>query len=168
MNQYLQIWEAFLYASEMHAGQKDRAGKPYILHPVHVAVFTAEQTDDPEIITAAMLHDTIEDTDATLEDIRSRFGNRITEIVDRMSRREGEDYFRYVRRTAENPDAALVKRADLRHNMDFSRLASPTEQDYKRMEKYKKALEILDDAEKAESQRQRQNDVPRSEISCGV
>ena len=67
---YLSIWTAYLYALRKHGDQKDRAGKPYILHPVHVAVFTSELTDDPEIITAAMLHDTVEDTDATLEEIR--------------------------------------------------------------------------------------------------
>lgn len=168
MNQYMHIWEAFLYASEMHAGQKDRAGKPYILHPVHVAVYAAEQTDDPEIITAAVLHDTIEDTDATLDDIRRRFGDRVTEIVDRMSRRDEEDYFSYVRRASENPDAILVKRADLRHNMDFSRLVNPTEKDYLRREKYKKALVILDEAEKARAQHHTQEDSDESGISCGA
>lgn len=140
---YLSIWTAYLYALRKHGDQKDRAGKPYMLHPVHVALFTAELTDDPEIITAAMLHDTVEDTDATLEEIRNLFGDRVEEIVDRMSRRDGEDYYDYVRRAAENPDAVLVKRSDLRHNMDLSRFEHPTEKDYKRMKKYQKALDIL-------------------------
>ncbi|MFC2662516.1 MAG: HD domain-containing protein [Eubacterium sp.] len=146
---YLSIWSAYLYALKKHGDQKDRAGKPYILHPVHVAVYTAELTSDPEIITAAMLHDTIEDTDATLEEIRELFGDRVEEIVDRMSRREGEDYYDYVRRAAENPDAVLVKRSDLRHNMDLSRFEHPTEKDYKRMKKYQKALDILNEKENA-------------------
>lgn len=168
MNQYLQIWEAFLYASEKHDGQKDRAGKPYILHPVQVALYTAERTEDPEIISAAMLHDTVEDTDASLEEIRRLFGSRVMKIVDSMSRRNGEDYFSYVRRAAEHPDAAIVKRSDLRHNMDLSRIASPTEQDYRRLEKYKKALNLLEEAEKARVQNHTQKGPDEPELSCGA
>ncbi len=146
------IWDAFLYASDKHSGQLDRAGKPYILHPVTVAVFTSELTSDPEIIAAALLHDTVEDTDATTEEIAGRFGLRVAEIVESMTKRDGEDYYHYVRRAARNRSAIPVKRSDLRHNMDLSRLISVAEEDYIRLDKYRKALQILDDLEHPDSE----------------
>lgn len=101
-----------------HAGQLDRAGKPYIGHPQRVA---ASQRSDVAA-SAAWLHDVVEDTTVTLDDLRrGGFGHRVVDAVDALSRREGEDYLAYVRRAGANPIARLVKIADLHDNMDLSR-----------------------------------------------
>lgn len=113
-------------ATIAHAGQVDRAGKPYIGHPARVA---ARQRSDVAI-SAAWLHDVVEDTAITLADLRQGgFDRRVVEAVDALSRREGEDYFDYVRRAGANPIARFVKIADLHDNMDLSRFDGRPEAD---------------------------------------
>ena len=126
-------------ASFAHKGQKDKAGKPYIYHPLAVK----ERVEGEKEKITALLHDVIEDTFITLETVRNIFGDEIAEAVDAMTHKEGEDYFEYVERLSHNPISRRVKLADLSHNMDLSRIPNVTERDLQRLEKYKKAEKFL-------------------------
>lgn len=123
-----------------HAGQKDKGGFPYVFHPAHVA----EQMTDEETTVVALLHDVVEDTDMTLEELRSaEIPEACLEALDLLTYDGVESYFDYVLRVKENPIARSVKLADLAHNSDLSRLAAPTEKDLQRVEKYRKAVALL-------------------------
>ena len=143
MSRYSTVLE---FAMKKHDGQTDKSGKPYILHPIEVALSLYKESDK----IVALLHDVLEDTDATVEDLVS-IGLYDCEIdaVKLLTKPHKEDYIHYVRRVAESPIARRVKMADLRHNMDVSRLDVVTERDLARVEQYKKAYRILEDAEKA-------------------
>jgi len=131
-----------------HAGQTDKAGAPYILHPLRVML--AQKTEAARI--AAVLHDVVEDGDGwTLERLRAEgFSPEVLEAVAAVTKRpeeEGKDletYLAFVRRAAAHPVGRLVKRVDLLDNCDLSRITQPTEKDYKRLEKYRLALQELD------------------------
>ena len=128
------------YAARKHEGQVDKAGVPYINHPRAVA---AKLDSDVEK-TIALLHDTVEDTDATVEEIREMFGEEIADAVEVLTHPKDEPYMDYIRRIWKNRLARDVKLADLEHNMDLSRLnGKVTEKDLERVEKYKKARQIL-------------------------
>lgn len=129
------------YAKSIHSHQLDKAGKPYIEHLAFVASLVAHQAD--EVIATAWLHDSVEDTETTLDDIARLFGNVIAEAVNAITKRQGETYQDYLLRVKSNDIARKVKIADLTHNMDLSRLLCVTEQDRKRVEKYQMALEFL-------------------------
>ena len=116
-----------------HEGQVDKAGVEYIKHPDFVAEHV--ETDAEKIV--AYLHDILEDTDCPSETIRKMFGDEILEAVVAMTHINGEDYFDYVRRAAQNPISRNVKKADLTHNMMIERIPHPTQKDYERLEKYK-------------------------------
>ncbi|MBQ4257206.1 MAG: bifunctional (p)ppGpp synthetase/guanosine-3',5'-bis(diphosphate) 3'-pyrophosphohydrolase [Oscillospiraceae bacterium] len=132
--------KALNFAFRAHDGQYDRSGVPYIFHPYQVA----QHAKDEISCAAALLHDVVEDTNTTLDDlIAEGFPPRVAELVDLLTRRENEAYFDYIRRLAKDPDAVKIKLADLAHNSDTSRLDSITEADLNRLEKYKKAKEIL-------------------------
>ena len=123
-----------------HKGQYDKAGKPYACHPIYVA---SKMKTNKEIIVA-LLHDVIEDTKLTLEYlIEEGFPHEIIEAIDAITRKSEEDYFEYIDRVKKNPLATKIKIEDLKHNMDLKRIDEPTEKDYERVERYKKALEIL-------------------------
>ncbi|MBP3233958.1 MAG: GTP pyrophosphokinase [Eubacterium sp.] len=137
-------------AYKAHLGQTDRNGLPYIYHPMHLA----EQMKTEDTCVVALLHDVIEDTSMTLDNLREYgFTEKQLEAVwymthiipDRSMTEEEklEDYFAYVRRIRENEIARIVKLADLRHNSDETRLNKVTEKDVKRKEKYLKAIQIL-------------------------
>ncbi len=134
--------KAIKFAFKAHEGQVDRSGIPYILHPVHVA----EKMLTEDTCVAAILHDVLEDTDITEEDLRREgFTGTQIEAVVKMTRKPDEDYFDYVREIKKNPIATEVKKADLMHNMDTSRLEKITSEDEERYKKYKKALDILEE-----------------------
>lgn len=123
-----------------HQGQVDKCGVPYPFHPFHVA----EAMTDEYSACVALLHDIVEDTDTTFEQLyEAGFPDEVINAVKLMSRRENEPYLEYVRKIKENPIARQVKIADLRHNADLSRLDEITDEDLSRAEKYKAALEIL-------------------------
>lgn len=127
-------------AYRAHHGQTDKSGIPYIYHPIHLA----EQMKDELTTVVALLHDVVEDTDYTLDDLRAeRFADEAIEAIAILTRRDGEDYMNYVRKIARNNISALVKIADLEHNSDLSRLDGASAKDLERAEKYKKAIEIL-------------------------
>ena len=131
--------KAMLTAFGAHMTQKDKNGVPYIFHPAHVA----ESMTDEKTCCVALLHDTVEDTDITVGDIRADFGDEIADAVALLTHEDGTDYFEYVRKIKENPIAAAVKLSDLRHNSDLSRLHEVTEKDVKRRKKYLTAIKIL-------------------------
>lgn len=132
--------KAIMLATEAHAGQLDKGGQPYILHPLRVML--ACETNEQKI--AAVLHDTVEDTGLELSLIRHRFGDVIADAVDALSRRDGEIYTDFIGRCAKNTLAADVKMRDLEDNMDLDRLGrEPTENDIARLEKYTKAKKML-------------------------
>ena len=136
--------KALKLAYEAHHGQVDKGGVPYIFHPIHLA----EQMEDETAVCAALLHDIVEDTSVTLERLAREFPREVVEAVRLLTREKGTDYFDYVRAIRQNPVARAVKRADLVHNADESRLAGsgmPGEVQARRQEKYRRALEILEE-----------------------
>lgn len=131
-------------AYKAHEGQMDRSGIPYIFHPYHVA----EQMTDEITTCIALLHDVVEDTDMTIEDIAAYgFPPEVIEGVRHMTHEEGVDYFDYVREIKNDPYARRVKLADLEHNSDTSRMDELSERDMKRLEKYSRAKKMLLDEE---------------------
>lgn len=130
---------ADLVASLAHRGQVDHSGVPYIEHPRTVAGYV--HTTEQKVI--ALLHDTLEDTCLTEADLRPVFGDEITDTVVMLTHDPQEDYAGYIDRVSESRLASAVKLADLRHNMQLSRLSVVTEADWKRIEKYKKAYAVL-------------------------
>ena len=126
-------------AAFAHKGQKDKAGRDYINHPLAVSESLTEETEK----TVALLHDILEDTFVTEETLRNLFGDEIADAVVSMTRIDGESYEDYIVRVGKNPISLKVKLADLKHNMDLSRLSVVTEADEKRTEKYKKAESYL-------------------------
>ena len=132
--------EAIRIAVEAHRGQKDRAGAPYILHPLRM-MFRL-QTDAERM--AAVLHDVVEDTDWTLEALRERgFPDEVVTAVDHLTRREGESYEDFTRRAGQHPVARRVKIADLEDNMDVRRTGTVSEKDAERLNRYLRAWRAL-------------------------
>ncbi|HET7464675.1 MAG TPA: HD domain-containing protein [Longimicrobium sp.] len=125
--------EAIRIAVEAHRGQKDRAGAPYILHPLRM-LFRV-QTDAERM--AAVLHDVVEDTAWTLDDLRARgFPAEVVDAVDHLTRRPGESYEQFVGRAATHPVARRVKLADLEDNLDVRRIGAVTGADAERLNRY--------------------------------
>ena len=140
MNGSEMIAAARLIAKLAHKGQKDKAGIDYFTHPEAVAAML----ETPEEKTVGYLHDTVEDTDVTVEEIRAVFGDEIADAVALMTHADGVPYMDYVKEIGKNPLARKVKLADLTHNMDISRIPNPTQRDYDRIEKkYKPAYVYL-------------------------
>ena len=133
--------KAIKLAYEAHHGQVDKAGIPYVFHPFHLA----EQMSTEFSTAVALLHDVVEDTHITLEDLKEAgFPEEVVEAVRLLTHEEGVDYFDYVRKIKPNSIAREVKVADLRHNSDTSRFEMSPAEVAKRSEKYKKAMEILE------------------------
>ena len=134
------IAKAISIALEAHKGQKDKGGSPYILHPLAVA-----SKQETEIgIVVALLHDVVEDSAYTIEDLRAAgFPSEACDAINLLTHKQGEDYFSYIHKIKTNEIAKSVKIQDLRHNSDTTRLSTVTVKDAKRVEKYQKALDIL-------------------------
>lgn len=133
---------AMKLAYAAHHGQLDYNGIPYIFHPIHLA----EQMPDELTTCVALLHDIVEDTDLTLEELKSVFPEAVTDAVGLMTHQPEVPYLEYVLAIKENPIARVVKIADLTHNSDATRLAGITvdrEKHRSRLAKYQQALEIL-------------------------
>lgn len=129
---------------EAHKDQVDKSGLPYVFHPFHLAM---EMTDELSTVVA-LLHDVIEDTDYTLQDLEKMgFPPAVLEAISLMTHREGVPYMEYVATIKTNPLARIVKMADLRHNSNIARVDNPTEKDYARVEKYRRAMALLEQAE---------------------
>ena len=130
---------AYELAKRAHSGQVDKAGAKYIDHPV--AVSDRVYPEKEKIV--ALLHDVVEDTGITIACLRMLFDDEIADTVECLTRKGGESYNEYIRRVAQNPIARHVKIADLSHNMELSRLPVVTDADFKRNEKYRKAMDFL-------------------------
>ena len=131
---------AFEIAKEAHAGQTDKAGLDYILHPLQVA---AEMTTDEEK-AVALLHDIIEDTDVTASELLAKgLSAVVVEAVEALTKKTDQNYAAYLAGVKKNRLATAVKLADLKHNSDLSRLEKITQKDRDRAEKYRKAIEYL-------------------------
>ena len=128
--------DAIALAIEAHRGQKEKAGQPYILHVLRV-MFRLE-TEQEQV--AGVLHDLVEDTSYTLDDLR-RLGypDPVVTAVDCLTRREDESYEEFVERAGAHPIARRVKLADLEDNMDIRRLPEVTERDLERLNRYIRA-----------------------------
>ena len=134
---------AIVIAAEAHAGQTDKAGAPYILHPLRVM----SRVSAGAAQIAAVLHDVVEDTRWTLDDLRDEgFAAEVLRALDALTHREGETYEDFVRRAARDAVAREVKRADLEDNLDLSRIADPSARDLARAGKYRRAIALLDDS----------------------
>ena len=125
---------------EAHKNQVDKSGMPYVFHPFHVA----EQMTDEATTIVALLHDVVEDTDYTLEDLAAEgFGKDILEAVALMTHEDDVPYLDYVAKLKDNPIARAVKLADLAHNSDLSRIGEIDDETRERLEKYQKAIALL-------------------------
>lgn len=122
-----------------HKDQLDKSGMPYVYHPFHLA----EQMDDEYSTCVALLHDVVEDTDMTLDDLSKIFPKEVTDAIALMTHNDSVPYLDYVKEIKTNPIASKVKLADLKHNSDLTRLDKVDDKAIERVEKYKKAIEIL-------------------------
>lgn len=139
------IERAIEIAAGAHAGQMDKAGSPYIFHPLRVMM--SVRTQEQRI--AAVLHDVVEDTSVTFADLeREGFPADIVEAIRALTKLPGESRLDAARRAVCNPIARAVKRADVKDNMNLDRIPNPTEKDFARMKEYEQVLEILGAAER--------------------
>ena len=135
--------DAIALASLLHRGQRDKAGAPYILHPLRVMLGLGPHASDAARI-AAVLHDVLEDCGVTLETLgRMGYSPEVLRALDGVTRRAEESYEEFIARLAPDPLAKQVKLADLRDNMDRSRLPALGEDDLARLERYQRAVELL-------------------------
>jgi (p)ppGpp synthase/HD superfamily hydrolase len=132
---------AIVIAAEAHAGITDKAAAPYILHPLRMMM---DLTSAEERIVA-VLHDVCEDCPGwTFERLRGEgFSEEILAALDSVTKREGESYEEFALRAAANPISRRVKLADLRDNSDLSRITKPSVEDYQRIAKYARAIELI-------------------------
>jgi (p)ppGpp synthase/HD superfamily hydrolase len=135
--------KAIALALRAHSGQTDRYGQPYILHPL----FLMQQMDTEAERIAAVLHDVVEDSDVTLDDLRAEgFPAEAVEAVRLMTHDKTETtYEAYVAALKPNPIARKVKLADLQHNMDIRRMDRVRPEDVDRLQRYRQAWETLNE-----------------------
>lgn len=132
--------KAIAMAAKAHEGQLDKAGAPYVLHPLRMML----RLSTTEERVTAVLHDVVEDCGVSLDDLRTAgFTEGVIAAIDSVTRRHEEPYEAFVRRAAMNPIGRRVKLADLEDNSDLSRIAMPSERDHERVAKYRRAIEAL-------------------------
>ncbi len=131
---------AIQLAAQAHAGQVDKAGHPYILHPLRVMLHVEGEYAQ----MAAVLHDVVEDTSVTLDQLVSEgFPAAVVEAVEALTKRPSETRLMAAERAAQNPIARVVKLADNADNMDLSRISNPTERDFARLAEYQAVRQLL-------------------------
>ncbi len=131
---------ALSIARKAHEGQLDKAEVDYIEHPIYVA----SQVDTEEEKAVALLHDVIEDSPVSAEELlQAGLPETVVTAVQVLTKKKEQDYQTYLETVKKNPLARVVKLADLKHNSDLSRLSSITEKDRERLKKYKKAIDFL-------------------------
>lgn len=139
-NKWATIEDAIAIAANAHKGQTDKAGNSYILHPLRMMMQMKSET----AMIAAVLHDVVEDTAWTLEELREKgFSNEVLEAVECLTNRTGENYGEFIERVQENKIAREVKIADLEDNMNIRRIDQLKPKDLERLEKYHKYWKIL-------------------------
>lgn len=132
---------AISVALQAHKGQFDKGGHPYILHPL--AVMNRVESMEEKIV--AVLHDVIEDSEVTIEELRGLgFSEEILTAIQLLTRWAEDSYEEFIEKTTTNRAARNVKIADIKENMNISRIKNPTEKDYNRLVRYKKALARLE------------------------
>ena len=132
--------KALCLCFEVHKDQRDKSGMPYVFHPFHLA----EQMETEDTTVVALLHDVVEDTDYTLDDLAAMgFGDAVIEALALLTHDPAVPYMDYVAAIRENPIARAVKLADLRHNSDITRLDVVDEKALARREKYAQAMALL-------------------------
>lgn len=132
--------QAILVATKAHAGQVDKGGQPYILHPLRLML----KFDSEIEMIVAVMHDVVEDSDFTQYDLKKiGFSKCIVEAIDCLSKRNGEDYDNFLLRISKNALAKKIKVEDIKDNLDMTRLNEITEKDLQRLQKYHQALKIL-------------------------
>lgn len=131
---------AIAIAATAHAGQLDKGGEPYVLHPLRVMLRL--ESNDARI--AGVLHDVVEDTTVTIEQLRTEgFSEQILTALEALTKRPGEGRLVAAARAAVNPIARAVKLADNAENSDLGRIPNPTDKDLARMEEYRQVRELL-------------------------
>lgn len=136
--------KAIEIACQAHAGQVDKSGQPYILHPLRLML--KMQDESARII--AVLHDVVEDSEVSFDDLKALgFSQEILASLDCLTKRANETYDSFIARILPNQLARSVKIEDIKDNMDLNRLKSITEKDLTRITKYHKALKILSQQE---------------------
>lgn len=134
--------KALALCFDAHKEQLDKSGLPYVFHPFHLA----EQMQTEETTIVALLHDVVEDSDYTLQDLeKAGFSKAVVDAVALMTHADGVKYMDYVRAIKENPIARAVKLADLRHNSDLSRMDQVDEAVLERRNKYLDAIALLEE-----------------------
>lgn len=132
--------KAVRIATQAHHGQKDRYGQPYFLHPLRVM----ERMDSESAKIVAVLHDVVEKSDWTLEDLRREgFSGEIVAAVDKLTKRDGESYATHIERAKTSPLSRSVKLADLEDNMDTDRITEPSAEDETRLARFREAWAAL-------------------------
>lgn len=135
---------AIVLAAHWHDGQYDKSGAPYILHVMKVMHYL--KSDDEELNCIAILHDIVEDTAVELSALRfSGMSERVVKAVDILTKKANQTAEEYLNGILSNRDAMLVKKCDLRHNMDIRRLKGVSEKDIKRLEKYAKMYHRIEE-----------------------
>ncbi|MDE6678819.1 MAG: HD domain-containing protein [Ruminococcus sp.] len=136
--------KAMRIAYEAHHGQYDVNGVPYIFHPYHIA----EQMTDEITTCVALLHDVIEDTEVTFEQLEQEFPEEVITALRLLTHNKNTDYFDYIEKIVSNPVARKVKLADIEHNSDISRItdknAVPAEKLIYWKKKYSTARQIIE------------------------
>jgi (p)ppGpp synthase/HD superfamily hydrolase len=142
------IEDAIAFAAQAHQGQLDRLGEPYIFHALRVMMLVKDAGGSEAEIAAAALHDVVEDTDTTVQEIEQLFNPEVAVLVDAISRREGEDYVEYVERcVAAGPSAVRLKLADLTDNSNPQRLARVASELRAELEaKYRSGFDVIERA----------------------
>ena len=132
--------KAIQIAVSAHVGQVDKAGQPYILHPLRV-MFSVET---PHERLAAVLHDVVEDTEVTIDDLADEgFPTEVLDAIQALTKLKGESRLDAAMRAVRNPIARKVKLADLADNMDMSRIPHPTASDHARLREYESVRKLL-------------------------
>ena len=140
-----QLNAMLVLAVTRQSGQKDKAGKPYILHTL--AVMHKLRTDDEELNCIAVGHDLVEDTGTTFAELKEMgFTDRVINGIRNLTKFPGETQAEYMARVKSSPDSIRVKLCDLQHNSDIRRLKGLTEKDFKRLQKYNAMYLELKDA----------------------
>lgn len=131
---------AIAIAIKAHAGQVDKAGQPYVLHPLRVML--KFQSEDERIV--AVMHDVVEDSEVTFYNLNKEgFSDKVVEAIECLTKRKNEDYESFIMRVSKNSIAKKIKIEDIRDNLDLTRLHKITEKDLQRIEKYHRALQLL-------------------------
>ncbi len=132
--------KAMRIAYDAHKDQLDKSSVPYIYHPIHVA----EQMNTELECIVALLHDVVEDTKVTFDDLKKDFSDEVIELLKLLTHDKKIEYMDYIKKIKNNEIARKIKIADIKHNSDETRLDMVTKEDIERRKKYKEALEYLE------------------------